>query len=512
MAERYNHYLKQGLLILLIGTVAFYLFSIISFLSVNHIRGDEFLSYLHANPGYNLAEVLKHIAAGADHSYTHTALLWLCFKTAGYDIVVQRALSLCCWLLAAVVFMQVIKPAVSSPLWRYLITITAFFSNTGIFLATDGRFYSLVLLTALLQMWFVFTALKNNKPLNWLILLVLQLLALFTSPVMVLFFCIIFAGLYIMYLRYREKIFLQQAIRFLLSAIITSLIYFFFFKVNNLLTHFTTKYSITAGKLHFPPDLSFLELPFRWILVPDFPFLSNPADGLLFFLLFAVLIATGRKQLTNHIRYAPLLQKQLLVFALLFVTGFGIHLMLHLFFSVPAWPNRYYAFIFFVIPFSIILISIYSINDKYRYLFFLLLCACMLNRAYQEHEKVAARKQVLHKTEQELSGLLHEHCKAVCIEKFGGNYSEFAHFGEWYIRYPQLRNRLYYLYTIQDDARAAYFNNLKQLGYNQVLLISANDVHAHFQTSKPCYIITRPDDKRFNKNNYPNLIHTTVTE
>lgn len=512
MPERYNYYLKHGLLILLIGMVLLYMFSIVSFLSVNHIRGDEFLSYLHSHPNYTLAEVLTHIAAGADHSYTHSALLWLSFNVFGYTIVVQRALSLCCWALSAFLFMQVIKSSVLSSLWRYVITIATFFSNMGIFLATDGRFYSMLLLTALLQLWFIFTALKNNKPLNWLVLLVLQLLALFTSPLMVLFPCMLFSGLYIMYLRYREKLFLQQSIRLLLSAIITSLVYFSFFKVNDQLTHFTTKYSISSFALHLPPDPHFFELPFRWVLIPDFPFLSNTADGILFLILFVVLIVTGRKQLNSHFQFAPLLQKMMVVLALLLLAGFGIHFSLHLFFSIPAWPNRYYAFVFFAFPFAILVTGIYGISEKYRLFFFLLLSVLMLNRAYQEHEKVAERKQVLNKKELDLSGLLGNTCKAVCIEKFGGNYSEFANFGEWYIRFPELRPRLYYLYTIQDDERAAYFNTLKQMGYKEVLLISANEVHEHFQTSKPCYIITRPDDKRFSKTNYPNLIHTTVME
>lgn len=507
MHQQYNQYIKHALLLLFAGIGLLYLYTIVSFLVVNHIRGDEFLSFLHSSPtAFSFTEVLGNIKNGSDHSYLHSGLLWLWFKCFGHSIEVQRSLSLLCWLLSFFLLIRILTSIIPHVLWRWLIGGITLFSNMGIFLATDGRFYSLVLLVSLMQLYAWFQAAKKDKPISWWLVAVMQLTALLTSPLLFFFQVFLFLGFYFMYLRYRKPIFLQQAVQGLLGMVLATLVYFLFFKINLMHEHFTTKYALNHFSFQFPPATDFFELPFRWLLVPDFPGLSNQVDGLLFVLMILIVWLCGRSVFTLHLKAAPLLQKWVLVSATFLVLGLGLHVLLYVLFAIPAWPNRYYAMVFFVLPIAASMLMLYSVAEKYRYLMVLLISLFMLNRAYTEKEKISERKAALMNMNEQTADLRNSNCKGVFIERFASNYEEFAVFGEWYIRFPELRNRLYYLYTKQDAERSAYFENLKQSGYQEVMLIAPNEVYKEFHTHKPCYIMARKDDKRFNPQNYPNLI------
>src|SRR5688572_29507127 len=83
---------------ILSAAAPFAVYIILHFIVYNPIRGDEFLSFLHSDPGWeSLGVVMGHIYGGADNSYTHAAILYFAFSFFGHSIVVQRMVSLAFW-------------------------------------------------------------------------------------------------------------------------------------------------------------------------------------------------------------------------------------------------------------------------------------------------------------------------------------------------------------------------------------------------------------------------------
>jgi hypothetical protein len=114
-------------------------------LQVNQVRGDEFLSFLHSDPEqFDLLQVFQNIHNGADHSYLHAGFVWMAFKLFGYQIVVQRGVSMFFWLLSGGLLYVMMRKWNWSSLQISVAIALIMFSNLGIFLATDGRFYAMV--------------------------------------------------------------------------------------------------------------------------------------------------------------------------------------------------------------------------------------------------------------------------------------------------------------------------------------------------------------------------------
>ncbi len=122
---------------------AFGIWIMYSMLEVNTIRGDEFLSFLHSDPDWSYSDVIRHIHGGADNSYVHAIILRFAFASFGHTIVIQRSISMVAWLLGMLFLYGVIRKSNDKGFNSFLMVFTGF-SNFGFFLATDGRFYSLL--------------------------------------------------------------------------------------------------------------------------------------------------------------------------------------------------------------------------------------------------------------------------------------------------------------------------------------------------------------------------------
>lgn len=446
MVTYFNFKSLLNVLLALIATSM--LWVLMQFIHVNHIRGDEFLSFLHSNPEkFDLMDVMGNIHQGADHSYSHAALLWASFSMFGYTIIVQRLVSFVFWIITGILLYQLMKQ------WKWpleyicLTMVLILFSNLGIFLATDGRFYSMV--SCLAIAYWLWLSKSINQSITYLLMhLAFSLIMLLTSPLLfiwqVVAMCVCVIRLCTKMISI--KLFMSHVAVVLLSWVV----YMIFFKVTFMVDFFSNplkmEYWGWTGKF----DTDVFQIPFRSMMLPGIPFAGDIANGLLAGVVFCFAIWSLPKSEFLYCKH-ELYEYSVVVACLMILLVF-----VPVFIPVPIWPIRYYAICFFLFGLVFIQVLKQLTNHKKWQVIIIGYLLLLVVRVAMENNKIALRQKQLMQ--------LPMHQK-LFVENGDGDYTEFVKMGELYVRFPELRNTLQFRFYNTDKQRAAYFIRLKEMGY-----------------------------------------------
>lgn len=422
----------------------------LAFLQVNHIRGDEFLSYMHSNPVFhkNIFKVMQHIKAGADNSYIHAGLVFISFKLFEPSMLVQRCLSWLCFgggLFFCYRIMQLHTKQIVHNLFFVCLIAT---SNMAFMLATDGRFYSILFL---LSTCLLFIILKNPK--QWLTPIALLLLSYFTGVITFIW------GLWItiaLFIHQRNKNW-----AFIFGG--CTLIYFLFFSISYFNHHFFN-WQFTAKSSDGISASYFLGYPFRFFGVSGF-FESDMFNGAITGLALLALFIKGavKNKSFSVIDYL----------SLSLAAGLLLQLCLYLFIDLPLWPYRYYGGFFFVWILS--LHARVQLTANQTTLWLSIFCSLfMLSRSLKELQKVEQRAS--NTFTEVLFNQTGKNNRLVFLESFE-QYQTFSYFGSMYIKYPMLRSQLFIGIDNQSVTRNTYFRKLQDQG-NFIQLLTKQEIIA----------------------------------
>lgn len=443
--------LQQLNYIVLLLITATGLITIIFYILYNPVRGDEALSFMHSDPGlFSPAEVWMHISSGADHSYLHTLLLNVIFRVFGYHIYVQRIFSFACWLLAAYLLYRVFAHHYRQKQAFAVAGVFALFSNLGMFLASDGRFYALTWVCALLSLSVFFNA-RSFTMRQCIIIVIVQLMSLLVNPQLIIWHGLLLTMCFFTTTDFRE------VAKAMLSVCTAAFIYALFFQISAFDTYIADTYSPELFTFRYNPSI--VEWPFRWILLPDFPGVGDKADALLTCaaVLVFVYFALSRKQirLTNPFSHLAILFISFVLLLALAITFAGIRV----------WETRYFTFGFYIVPFfSVALFPRAFVQKKYQWVLFALLFF-QLNRVASDAYESVGRKNHWNVREQLIQSLKPGNRPLLFIEKCDSIYSPFRLAGMVYVLNADIRPHLNYCYCSSDTLRAAYFERLNSFGY-----------------------------------------------
>lgn len=459
------------------------LYLLLRMVEVNPLRGDELFSFFHSDFN-SLGAVLGNVRYGADNTYLYNGLLWCAAKVFGHTMTVQRLLSLLCWLLCAGVLYRLLRMFLPDRLWSVLVSLLVLFSAQGIFLATDGRMYGLLLLVALLHLYLLLRALHQVQNLSFWITAMLPLIGLLVTPVF-------FAGQFVLIISLlllgrwcNEGYLIRQSLRLALGALFSLLVFLVFFHVDyqhsSLLDGYLLNY-LRHPQLQPLPGLEFWSIPFRWVLLPHVPGISEKADGGVALIAFAWLgIVTRREWSTAPAGIRLVGVAVLLVLALLM-----LQLLLHLCTGIPLWAYRYYTALFFFLPLVAgWLLCRYTISrGKYLAAGVLLALGCF--RIAGLCMEIPEREQRQHILEVYRDAIAGRGC-AVFAEYYSPDAYEMGIYGELYIRYPELRGKM--IYAADRGAEwNAWFGILDSLGYHTGIRDAKQ-----FVPSPDCLVLKRP--------------------
>lgn len=419
----------------------------------NGIRGDESLSFMHSNPNlFSFGQVWSHIKQGSDHSFIHASVLQLLFDGLGYHIYVQRGFSFFTWIVFGFVLFGFANKHTGSKLAALFALILSLFSSSGFWLAADGRFYALTALAGLLH---VYVFLYFNIGQSWqrhLLLFFIQFISLLINPILGVWHVLLVTSAFFTYS-------MRETALYMLGAFGAWLIYQMACSGNAFDGYFWAVYSIKP--FIFQWDNSLLEWPFRWILVPHFPFASDWI-GACFLLLLLIAIAFP---IVQKFHFIDFFKKE-------FVKPFDVVVLVFLFFTVAlvlatlvggiaVWPYRYFAFGYYVVP--IWLAGFLYRQTQYhrvaQVVLLLLLCGWFLRLA-SEQAKVTERRRVWN----EWTPATHTD-QVVFEEKCDNNYEPFVQAGQLYVRNEHMRAHIKFRYCVGDSLRAQYFDRLSKMGY-----------------------------------------------
>lgn len=445
----------------LAAAAALGIYIILHFIVYNAVRGDEFLSFLHSDPQWeSLRLVMSHIHAGADNSYTHAALLYLAFTAFGYSMIVQRLVSLAFWMLGMYFVRQIISKGTQHQLHSWLAVFMIAFSNFGIYLATDGRFYAILFCLAAAQL-LVYLNRAQLKPVLYLLLLfIIQLAGFLTSSNFTVLQCLFIPALLVYSFFNRSAAENKLALYAVIATALSSSLYFIFFRIPYF-HHFFLANLFTAKPFSSQLLTEFISTPFRWIMIPHLPFLSDAADSVLLCASIFFLLFVKRAELTRVSRALPGSFTVTGIIALLLFLLMLAQLAMMLLTGFPLWITRYYAAVFFTTGITLSLIFFPLINNRILGIFLVLLC---LRLTGVEFPKIGTRKTEHDNAANEQRALV-ESKTPVIFEETETDYAAFSQLGNMYVHNPSLRNRLVLKYNEKDTERANYFLRLKAMHY-----------------------------------------------
>jgi hypothetical protein len=427
-------------------------------LQVNQVRGDEFLSFLHSDPEqFDLLQVFQNIHNGADHSYLHAGFVWMAFKLFGYQIVVQRGVSMFFWLLSGGLLYVMMRKWNWSSLQISVAIALIMFSNLGIFLATDGRFYSMVMFFALWQMKFILT-IQEWTTKHFIGLFTLQLLSLLVSPIMLLWSVMLSAGAIL------ERKWQVRNLFIFITLVCSYLVYYFYFRVKAFDLYFVDAYFNFT--FLFRPEITLFEWPFRWLMLPDIPFLSDKVDGLVLLIAIIVMLIAFYKS-----KYKLELPSQVVLVSFVFAVIVFMLFLVTIFTDIQVLPVRYFAFAFFLIGIVYTALVFAFEKDQSFYAMLAIFTLLLLGRTVAEINKLPERYAKLRQLDTEINievNISRYFCECDSV----GDYSKFLMLGERYVRYPILRDNLVLIFNNNEPMRAAYFNRLKSMDYKLKMVFS----------------------------------------
>jgi hypothetical protein len=364
------------------------------------------------------------------------------------------------WFIGMFMLREILRKKMNNRLHVWMTTFMIAFSNLGIFLATDGRFYAILFCLAVAMM-LVYTHRNGLKPIVYFgVLLVIQLAGLLTSVNFILVQSIF--GAAILLLLRLNHFPAEKKLNWLslLACLLSASIYFQFFRIEYFHTFFTT--NLFSDK-PFNRELfnEFVSIPFRWIMMPHIPSLSDLWDVAVFCVAVALLLflkpagfITSFKELFQTNKVITIMAVLVCAFLLIQLGALGIT-------GFPLWPGRYYTTVFFLVA-VILSVTLLSLTDA-RLLGILMISFC-LRLSMVEFPKIDYRKTEMDKLSIEQLGWLHQNKPIIFVET-PTDYSVFSVMGNMYTGNPMLKNKLILKYNEEDIDRARYFLMLKQFNY-----------------------------------------------
>ncbi|MES2560097.1 MAG: hypothetical protein V4590_10175 [Bacteroidota bacterium] len=439
-------------------------------LEVNPIRGDEFLSYLHSDPRWTYAEIIRHIQGGADNSYVHAVILRWAFGAFGHTIVVQRAVSLVAWLVGVLLLYGVIKKNNNKGFNSFLLVCTGF-SNIGFFLATDGRFYALLFLLATASLYIYLNRLRWSILVSTVLFTIVQLLGLLTSANFIVFQFLFAGAMMGMFLFEHNRARVLDAGMWVGSIVVAATVYFSFCKIPYFHSYFLSGF-FTEVPIRMEDLKTFASIPFRWLMLPHIPYGSDVADVLLFVLMAGAFAGYHRKAIVTGIKSATAKSRFIGLMAIGLLVGLGVQLFLYCVNGFPLWESRYYAAVFFVVPAALLLL----LSDVFTIKILLVCCCLWLTRlAVVEYPKIGERKETLGVIAQRHVEILSQPKPVLFAEQMQNHQSSlFVLMGNLYIRYPETRGKLFLMSDPTVVERAAYFKRLSDWHYPMGLVFTAD--------------------------------------
>lgn len=446
------------------------LWVVYAMLEVNAIRGDEFLSFLHSDPRWTYSEIVQHIHGGADNSYVHAVLLRWAFGFFGHTIAVQRAVSMFGWLLGIILLYGVFNRKEKHTVICFLLVLIGF-SNFGFFLATDGRFYSLLFCLATASLYVYFNRERWPVAASIGLFTVIQLLGLLTSANYIVFQLLFVAALIAAGIYTQGREFLLSTITWIGGTIISAVVYFTWFKIPSFHSYFLNGF-FSEVSVCFSDIIRFASIPFRWIMIPHIPMCSDEVDVLVFTIAVLVFVGFTLKELKKNVE--PVTGDSLIVglMATGMVLALLIQIILYAVKGYPLWESRYYAPVFFVVPVALMVLLRNKLSHKV-----VILCSCLLilRLVAVEYPKIEVRKAVLVGLEQTRSEIMNQPQPALFVEQIKNNQSlMFVLMGNVYIRYPETRKKLYLMTDSALMARTIYFQRLSDWHYPLGLVFTAD--------------------------------------
>jgi hypothetical protein len=448
------------------------------FIQVNHIRADELLSYWHS-AFFTPTQAFQHMQAGVDHSYTHAVLLSIAFKFFGAGIEVQRLLSLCFWAMGGAVLFRLLRKQHVATEMSLLAVAFVLFSNLGIFLATDGRFYSMLFCFAIVQCHQVLSLKEPLGKLGLMVFILTALLGVLTSMLYLVFLVFLLALLLLLRVSYSYTHI--PVARLCYGLLIVAGVYFIFFRIDFFIGFLQQVY--VHDVVPRMPDSEQLTIPFRWLMLPHVPFLSLQTDVVLFILFFGWLIVKYRKTQTGNVLHTFTLIA-VICLGLLFVA----QLVLQAFVGVPVWVPRYYAIIFFGVPVLFTLL-LSKVEYTIRMALIVCLCAGMFSRLAVEYNKIPAREKMQTQIAELAAQLRNESCVVVVEQPMHPTF-ELSVYGELFIRYPSLRSKMHMVFE-RGPMGDEYVQLLQKLGYPVGVTVSQQ-----MPDLRSCLVLRHPNDNR----------------
>lgn len=453
---------QQRLIHLLLNSIAIFgVWIIYKMIEVNAIRGDEFLSYLHSDPRWTYSQIIQHIHGGADNSYTHAIVLRWIFGLFGHTIIVQRLLSLCFWLLGSILLLRIVKTPNNKGFNSFLLFCVGF-ANFGFFLATDGRFYSILFCLAVASLYVYFKKQQWKVFTSMIVFTGIQMLGLLTSPNFIVFQILFVVTHIAMMVWHDRKEAFFAIIKWEACLLLSVVLYFSFFKVPYFHTYFLhgffTSVAFSTGDI-----ATFVSIPFRWFMLPHFPFCSDRVDGMVF--LLAVIGLTGyfAKKIVSAVRLYAQVSKFFVLMAIFLLLGIGIQLVLYFLIGIPMWESRYYATVFFVLPLAVLSL----LRDVLSIKIMLLICCLWFMRLVAvEYPKLEARRMDLLKVSELQLLVMNNPKPSLFIDQLENRQSsQFVAMANVYIRFPNLRDKIFLQVDSTSSERTAYFKRLSDWHY-----------------------------------------------
>jgi hypothetical protein len=427
----------------------------------NAVRGDEFLSFLHSSPQWDsLKTVIRNIHAGTDNSYTHAAALYLAFSAFGHTIIVQRLVSFAFWIAGMFILKKVLNKGSHNSLWVLFGVFMIAFSNFGIYLATDGRFYAILIFFAAIQILIYSNRNEMHSVFYGMLLCLTQLAGLLTSSNFILLQCVFLPALILSRYVFKHRDEQQILISTIIATALSSFIYFQFLKITYF-HHFFLQNLFTAKTFDSRLLVEFLSTPFRWVLIPHLPYLSDQLDVAVFCAFLCVAVIIKRKELKNIFETLSEEYPVIDIMASVLFAVMCLQLILMAVFGFPLWTTRYYTPVFFTVA----VVIAYLLYETVHIRVLLLVTLAMCFRLYAvEYPKIALRKGQLVKLNTQQQELIERHKPIVFVETETDN-SMFSHLGNMQVHHPEMQEQLLLRYDDKDTARMNYFLRLKELKY-----------------------------------------------
>ncbi len=291
---------------------------------------------------------------------------------------------------------------------------------------------------------------------------VIQLFGLLTSPNFIVFQFLFAVAMVAMFIFDRNKKMLFLMCKWGGGMIAAASVYFLFFKIPYFHSYFLTGF-FTGVPFCMPDITTFISIPFRWILLPHFPYGSDKVDALLFLIAVTAFAAFYLKDLVIRIKAASVESRLIGLMAAIVLLGLLIQVVLYILNGFPLWESRYYAAVFFVIAAALLLLlrDILTINIMLVCCFF-----WMYRLIAVEYPKIVQRTEALSVIEQRKVEIMMQPRPALFAEQMENQQSYmFVLMGNIYIRYPETRIKLFLKSDPAVPERMIYFQRLSEWHY-----------------------------------------------